>query len=733
MSLNFLRKPSVDITRQSSISNTVRSDPRNIGDKTFIGSNIRVLVEFLTNNGYDQQLQPKILVKPSNKDFTNIVMFLFRKLDPNYKETGKFDDEFITIMKYLQYPFAISKQNIAAVGAPHSWPSMLACIMWLVELCQYNESAKIGEENDEDDDIDLNDPSSSTAGFYKYLGKAYCAFLAGKDDLYAQLEEQFCASFENSNVLVRDEYENIVKRNAALAAEIEEVKARSAYLPELDTKRREMKTGHTKMQSLVEELQRTHEGLKAKVAARKIELDKLQESIREMSGLNADLRVKINNQELSPTDVQNMLNEKTRLEDAHTQASDTRQTLQKRIWELEMALREKVGAVEVDVQKYHSIAGDLKLVPQSARNARGENLSIDIDLQAKKREQFLKTEVRVTILPVLQDLRTELCETTLKKRDDLLKEQDIVEEDHVKAADLRDQIEACEVKIRRVEAVYKREKEAHDQGMAVNRSELETLEQRLLSMRDNTAEEARITHCTRRLTETASIRNARRVEHGRKKGAMIESIMDVVTQCAGHRENVQSKLEALKERYSSRLEGLLSSAPATTLTSDAYRTISKQILRAPVTSEQSSLRHHLGGNGSAESTRAAQRNEEAALTRYGEDLASLQAGDDSFNVGSESDQYSAGKGPFSQSRNDQQRELFSGGRGGTGLLYSQDDEMVSPITSERPVHRNMVHSAVSVHHHTTVFNLFILYFIRINFAPPVTICCFTNRTCWTTR
>eukprot|EP01034_Spumella_vulgaris_P026109 gene26109-32640_t len=585
-------------------------------------------------------------------------------------------------MRYLGYPFSISKQNIAAVGAPHAWPSMLACIMWLVELVQYNDAAAENED-DTADEIDLNDPTSSTAGFYRYLERAYAAFLAGKDDIYAQLEEQFCSSFENSNVLVRDEVENVVKKNAALALEIEEVKARSAYLPDLEVKRREMKATFSKTQSVMEEMQRSHEKLKAKVAARKIELEKLHESNREINALNSELRTKINNQELSPTDVQNMLNEKTRLEDAHSQASDTRQTLQKRIWELEMALRDKVAGLEESVRAYHSVAEDLKLVPQSARNARGENLSIDVDVRAKKRELFLKTEVRVAILPVLQDLRTELNQTTLKLRSDLLAEQDAADEVQLKTDELLDTIEACKVKINRTEAVHKREKDALEQGVSTNRGELETLERRLLAMKDNAAEEARIAHCTRRLSETASIRAARRTEHSRKKGAMIENIMDVVTQCAGHRENVQSKLEALKERYSSRLEGLLSSSSGVNH-SEIFHTTCKPIAKASTT-EHSTLKNQFGSS-TVKSAHTQQQQQ-----KYMEDLASLQV-DDSFNVGSEGDQFSAGKGPFSASRISQQshREFGTGNK----LLYSQDDELVSPIVSEkRPVHRNVMHSA----------------------------------------
>lgn len=56
---------------------------------------------------------------------------------------------------------------------------------------------------------------------------------------------------------------------------------------------------------------------------------------------------------------------------------------------------------------------------------------------------------------------------------------------------------------------------------------------------------------------------------------MIEMIMDVVSQCAGHRESVQSQLEDLKSQYTYRLDLLLSAEP---LHKDSYPMIVNSIL-----------------------------------------------------------------------------------------------------------------------------------------------------------
>ena len=91
------RKPSIGgpmgSNRTSSISSTgnsmrFASDPRNIGDKTFLSNSIRTLIEFLATHGFDYPMNAKILTKPTIKDFNNIVIFMFTLIDGNFKCTG---------------------------------------------------------------------------------------------------------------------------------------------------------------------------------------------------------------------------------------------------------------------------------------------------------------------------------------------------------------------------------------------------------------------------------------------------------------------------------------------------------------------------------------------------------------------------------------------------------------------------------------------------------------------
>ncbi len=54
---------------------------------------IEKLIMYMMSNGYTHPLSPKLLMTPTGKEFANMIGFLFRKFDPNFKLQGKIEDE----------------------------------------------------------------------------------------------------------------------------------------------------------------------------------------------------------------------------------------------------------------------------------------------------------------------------------------------------------------------------------------------------------------------------------------------------------------------------------------------------------------------------------------------------------------------------------------------------------------------------------------------------------------
>lgn len=528
-----------------------RADPRNITDKRYVPTNIRVLIDYLTAHGFDHTISPKILTSPTAKDFNNIVQFLFRQVDSNLSCPGKFEDEVISMFKYLRYPYPISKNGLSAVGSPHSWPQLLASVMWLIELLEYDSSAQSETHEDEEDE------GASEKAFFSYLRSAYIAFLSGDDPYYQQLEDEFINSFENKNVDINAQREALERENAALQREIEEVENRRQYLPQLQEKKRDYEADKGKFETLIDQLYKHKESLETKVSSRKAELDKLLSNSALVQEDITALRAKIASQELSPEDVRRMLEEKEHLQDSLRTASDNNSVMAKRVWETETLLREKVTSLEDLNREYTMLAEDLELLPATARNAQGRDISLHIDIRAKKRSDLLQSDVRGMIQPFLQQLKLEVNASTAELQGDAMAIADDIEEVEVQAAKLREEQTVVESKLRRVEEAYRREKEALEAMVAAHDSEMDKLEAKLLRLRDVSGDELALSTATRRLKDLRKQRAANKEQYKASKQALIEEIMDVVTECANYREQTQQRLTEVRELFNLKLHSLL--------------------------------------------------------------------------------------------------------------------------------------------------------------------------------
>lgn len=539
-------------TRGSVVSSRT-TDPRNITDKRFIVASIRALIEYLTIHNYDNSISPKILTNPSTKDFNNIVQFLFRQIDPNFAYTGKYEDEVISMFKCLKYPYSISKTSLNAVGSPHSWPQLLASVMWIIELLAYDEEAINGAVAEQD----AEDPTASEKVFLNYLHQAYRCFLGGDDDLYGQLEEEFVDLFESRNTEAADEMKVFDSKNAALAREIEELGDRMTYLPGLQEKKKVYAKDLGKFQNLIQELQKYKKELESKTSTRKVDLDRTTTALANVDREVEELRQRIATQELSPEDVRRLSEEREHIEDALSSAQDGRAALEHKVHEAEKLLRSKVLDLEEVMRTYRSLGEDLQLLPDTARNAQGKNLDLDIDTRAKKRADLVRCDIRGDILPVLKSLRIDLTDATNGIKDECSLVGEEVDEVEGQIGELEERGLSLENRIQRADDLYRREKEVHEAALASHTEEATELEERLLACRDTAGEESRVAAASRRVADARSRRAILKEDHARKRKELMDGIMDAVTKCADHREQIERRIGEIREVYSQRLESLL--------------------------------------------------------------------------------------------------------------------------------------------------------------------------------
>jgi kinetochore protein NDC80 len=207
--------------RQSIVPNSTPTitDPRPISNKAYQQECIKELFAFLQKSGYNHPISQKSLSRPSGKDFSNIVTFMLRRIDPSFQDgTLKLEDEIAMNFKAMGYPFAVSKTALVAAGSPHTWPTLLAALSWLMKRLQCIEYLKVDDADNHSGDFQSVEELESKTDrfFFSYLSASYEAFLKGDEKLREELEMGLADRLEGDDNILMQEIEQMTDQNAAI-------------------------------------------------------------------------------------------------------------------------------------------------------------------------------------------------------------------------------------------------------------------------------------------------------------------------------------------------------------------------------------------------------------------------------------------------------------------------------------------------------------------------------------
>ena len=211
-----------DSRRQS----LARVDPRPIGDKAFQQHCVKTVLRYLQEHNYEYPVSIKTLTKPSGKDFSHIVTFLMRRVDPNFQDDKtKLEDEVALNFRGLGYPYPISKTGLVAAGSPHTWPSLLAALTWLVERLQVTQPQRVDFQQEMRLDTEAYDTleeleQQTDRFFFQYLGYSYQAFLQGDAARSEELEVMLAGKVEKDDAFLEEEIDRVTDLNANMLQRI---------------------------------------------------------------------------------------------------------------------------------------------------------------------------------------------------------------------------------------------------------------------------------------------------------------------------------------------------------------------------------------------------------------------------------------------------------------------------------------------------------------------------------
>jgi kinetochore protein NDC80 len=378
----------------------VKGDPRPISDKGYQASCARKVLDFLVGHGYEFQVTLKTLSSPTTKDYTNIMMFIIKYLDPSLlKNFAKIEEEIPQLYKRLRYPFTISKSNLTAVGSPHTWPSILAALSWVVELIEYCECAEKFRMEDADERAAMD------ADFFEYVSESYQCFMSGDDERCDKIDAEKGSQIEEKALEVKKEAEGLLNANESLKEKIEALRLAPQPLKEARKRLEDTQNDKDRFLKLIDNLQNHHSTLVRKVAELRADFSSLQTELRVVEEDNTAYRGRIAAQTVHPADIIRMNQEKSKLQGSLDATRQQRDAAESKAEDTESQLRSKFDEIEDKASEYMSLAHRLQLVPATGKRAEGFNFETRLDRNATTSGSMISLDFKGIVKPTLQRIQ----------------------------------------------------------------------------------------------------------------------------------------------------------------------------------------------------------------------------------------------------------------------------------------------------------------------------------------
>ena len=144
-----------------------------IYDKNFLSFCLKEVELFLQKNGYKKKIPEISSYHYKNKEIFQIIFFLFKKIDKNYRIITLPEDNILSTLKILGYPIFLTKSTLVSPINPRSHQILFHCLNWVIELCLYD--TRVIFENQSIYSTDLKKPL-----IWNRMVKSYNRFLSKK-------------------------------------------------------------------------------------------------------------------------------------------------------------------------------------------------------------------------------------------------------------------------------------------------------------------------------------------------------------------------------------------------------------------------------------------------------------------------------------------------------------------------------------------------------------------------
>lgn len=442
-------------------SNTRRADPRPLHDKQYMQQCVKSLISYVIDHGYEHPISPKILTNPSSRDFQNIFLFLLRRVDPTFEFQRRFEDEVPVVLKALHYPFSMSKSALSAVGSPHTWPTLLGVLTWLMGLLKYGDAKQEKEAAasvaSSSSAVSVLSPEERRQQlFHNNMVSAYKQFLLGADD-YPELDRELRAHFEGEKTRRDTEIAKLQADRNQLNATLHTLQTQPSPLQLALDHRTSLETNIHKFQLLIPSLLEHNQSVLAKTREKEKELMVEEEELALLLGEKAELEKALANQEEAGIDSERIGAEREQLREDLRKLAAQRAQVERDQREIERLLADAFYVLDDNVKKYHALVGKLVKVGNSSTL---DPKKVDWELVVSRRDgateanSILSKQVDNEVLSPLRKLKEEISKMVPLLQEDVLRFQDKIDEVEEQLIVLRNDQSVLESRKQQLEDEY---------------------------------------------------------------------------------------------------------------------------------------------------------------------------------------------------------------------------------------------------------------------------------------
>ncbi|KAH8695361.1 HEC/Ndc80p family protein [Talaromyces proteolyticus] len=510
----------------------VPKDPRPLKDRAFQARIGQELLEYLTHNNFELEMKHSLgqnsMKSPTQKDFTYIFQWLYRRIDPSYKFQKSIEAEVPPILKQLRYPYekSITKSQIAAVGG-QNWSTFLGMLHWMMQLAQMLDRFALGEYDDACAEAGVD--VSGDRIIFRFLTGAYHDWLQGGEDEEDDVAEKrlvphveaMSAEFERSNEKYVHELQALEAENRALRDQLEELEKNAPDMAKLDKTFRILEDDKRKFEDYNSNVQGKIDKYNSRIQFLDEETKKADNELQTADEERTSLQASVDSQGITIQDIDRMNTERERLQRNLEDTAGRLDETHARLMEKEGEANQKLEDLELVVKLYNTLGYQNSLIPGTAVNAKGEDYELRLNMNeatfsssqlggsqnqnspegyrlladANNGYQpihLLKLDLRGVVRANFISLRKEINERRKNAAEKDISDRDLLNEIKEAMDEKRSEIEALEHRRRAAEEEFERTKEITTTQKVQSDAQIEKMEKELAKMRASLIESVQI-------------------------------------------------------------------------------------------------------------------------------------------------------------------------------------------------------------------------------------------------